>query len=173
LKPLAALALLAVLAAAGTLVYAYGGGWDVAAVDPEPGFVEGALSAVSERSVARHAAGIRVPPLGDPAMLRLGAARYGALCAACHGGPGVRPTEIGMGLNPGPPDLVDAAKAMPAREVYWVVKHGIRMTGMPAFGPAHDERELWSIVAFVERLPRMSPEAYQEEVRRSDRLLSP
>jgi mono/diheme cytochrome c family protein len=62
---------------------------------------------------------------------------------------------------------------MPAREVYWVVKHGIRMTGMPAFGPAHDERELWSIVAFVERLPRMSPEAYQEEVRRSDRLLSP
>jgi len=165
LKPTVGLALLVLLAVAGALVYAETGGYDVAAVDPEPGWVDRALAAISERSVARHAAGIETPPLGDPAMVRRGAALYGELCAVCHGGPGVKPSPVGMGLNPGPPDLVDAAKAMPAREVYWIVKNGIRMTGMPAFGPGRGEDDLWAIVAFVEVLPRLSPEAYQEDVR--------
>ena len=165
MKPLTALAVLVVLALAGGAVYLSTGRYDVAAVDPEPGFVDRALAAISDRSVVRHAAGLQEPPLGDPAMIRLGASLYGQLCAACHGGPGVKPSAIGMGMNPGPPDLVDSAREMPARQVYWIVKHGIRMTGMPAFGPARDERELWSIVAFVERLPGMSPEAYQEAVR--------
>jgi mono/diheme cytochrome c family protein len=162
LKPLTALAVLVVLALAGGAVYLSTGGYDVAAVDPEPSFVDRALTEISDRSVARHAEGIRVPPLDDPAMLRLGAVRYGEMCAVCHGGPGVKPSAVGMGMNPGPPDLVDSARQMPAHRIYWIVKNGIRMTGMPAFVPTHDERDLWSIVAFVERLPRMSPEAYRE-----------
>jgi mono/diheme cytochrome c family protein len=164
LRPLAALALLLLLVVAGAAVYLFTGGYDVAAVDPEPSIVDRALAAIADRSVARHAAGIAAPPLGDPAMIRWGAALYQRSCAACHGGPGVKPSAIGMGMNPGPPDLVDSAREMPAQRIYWVVKNGIGMTGMPAFGPSRGERELWSIVAFVERLPRLSPEAYREAV---------
>jgi mono/diheme cytochrome c family protein len=165
LKPIAGLALLVLLAVAGALVYAGTGGYDVAAVDPEPGWIDRALATVADRSVARHAAGIQAPPLADPAMVRRGAALYGELCAVCHGGPGVKPSPIGMGLNPGPPDLVDSAREMPAHQIYWIVHHGIARTGMPAFGPGRGERDLWAVVAFVEALPRLSPEAYQEEVR--------
>ncbi len=164
MKPIHGLALLVLLALAGALVYLETGGYDVAAVDPEPGWVDRALAGISARSVARQAAGIQAPPLSDPAMVRRGAVLYGELCAVCHGGPGVRPSPVGMGLNPGPPDLADAARALPAHQVYWIVKHGIRMTGMPAF-PGRGEGDLWALVAFVRALPRMSPEAYQEDVR--------
>jgi len=164
MKPLAVLCLLVVLAAAGGLVYLYGGGYDVAAVDPEPGFVDRALARISDRSIARHAAGIQVPPLADPAMIARGAAQYRASCAVCHGGPGVKPSAAGMGLNPGPPDLVDTAREMPAHEIYWVVKNGIQRTGMPAFGPSRGERDLWAIVAFVEAFRTMTPEAYRAAV---------
>jgi len=169
LKPTAGLALLVLLAAAGAVVYLETGGYDVAAVDPEPGWVDRALAEAAGRSVARHAAGIQAPPLDDPARVRRGAALYGELCAVCHGGPGVKPSPVGMGLNPGPPDLADAGKAMPPREVYWIVKNGIRMSGMQAFGPGRgpgrNEQDLWAVVAFVRALPRLSPEAYREDVR--------
>lgn len=169
MKPTVALALLVLLAVAGALVYLETGGYDVAAVDPEPGWADRAMAEIADRSVARHAAGIAVPPLGDPDVVRRGAVLYGELCAACHGGPGVKPSPVGMGLNPGPPDLVDAGKAMPPPEIYWIVKNGIKMSGMPAFGPAtgpgHSEDDLWALVAFVRALPRLSPEAYREDVR--------
>jgi mono/diheme cytochrome c family protein len=155
------LAVLLVLCATGAAVYVFSGAYDVAAVPIQRGFLEQQLARISDKSVARHAAGIQVPPLADPAMQKAGAAHYRDMCVTCHGAPGVKPSEIGAGLNPHPPNLVHSAGDMAPNEIYWIVKNGVKMTGMPAFGPTHDERELWSMVAFIEQLPKMSPAAYQ------------
>jgi len=164
MKLIVALALVIVLAAGGAGVYVFSGAYSVAAVPIQRGILEQQLARISDRSVARHAEGIQAPPLTDPAMIRMGAAHYRDMCVTCHGAPGVKPSEIGAGLNPHPPNLVHSAGDMAPAELYWVVKNGIKMTGMPAFGPTHDERELWAMIAFVEQFPRMSPEAYQAAV---------
>jgi len=59
----------------------------------------------------------------------------------------------------------DVQKALNDAEIYWIVKHGIKLTGMPAFGPTHDENELWGLVAIVKEIPRMSPEQYRQLVK--------
>jgi mono/diheme cytochrome c family protein len=65
-------------------------------------------------------------------------------------------------MNPPPPDLADRAKVRTPAELFWVTKHGIRMTGMPAWGPTHSDKQLWELVAFVEKLPELSKVEYQK-----------
>ncbi|HZF13689.1 MAG TPA: cytochrome c [Thermoanaerobaculia bacterium] len=153
-----------VLAIAG-VVYVHSGLYDVAANGGRGGFLEAIAHRVSDNSVEHHAQGIPVPPLGDPAQLKTGFAHYQEMCITCHGAPGVKASEIGAGLNPHPPNLIRSTMDMPPNEVYWVTKNGIKMTGMPAFGPTHNESELWAITAFVKQLPTMTPEQYQAMVK--------
>jgi mono/diheme cytochrome c family protein len=96
--------------------------------------------------------------------LRFGRAECGPgdMCGGCHGGPSVERSEIGKGLNPQAPDLADAVPAWSPRQLFWIVKNGLKMTGMPSFGKTHDDNQVWSIVAFIEQLPGMSYEQYQE-----------
>ena len=78
----------------------------------------------------------------------------------CHGAPGVKPKPWVV-LTPDPPDLSTAVRKWTDAQLYWIVKHGIKMSGMPAFGPSHSEEELWGIVAFLRKLPGMAPEEYE------------
>lgn len=142
------------------------GAVDVAATaDYVPG-AEWFFSTLSEESIRRHAeeaaeAGNLVPPReATDAMLRTGASHYRSMCVVCHGAPGAEPGEIGQGLKPKPPDLSHTAREMSEREILWVLEHGIRHTGMPAFGATHGEEELQALTAFVKRLDGMSPEEY-------------
>lgn len=112
-------------------------------------------------SVRRHAQGIEVPSLSDPSLVRTGFGHYRETCETCHGAPGVEPAEMGIGLTPLPPKLTVQGHQWDAAELFWIVKHGIKMTGMPAWGPTHRDEELWAIVAFLQRLPTLSPEDYQ------------
>lgn len=84
-------------------------------------------------------------------------------CArSCHNAPGYSRTEIAKGLNPNPPDFTSKdVKMRKETELYWIIKNGIKMTGMPAFGPTHSEDELWGIVVFIKGLPSLKPEEYQ------------
>jgi mono/diheme cytochrome c family protein len=153
-----------VLAAAG-LAFVYSGTYDVAASSPDAGLIHWALETTQERSVHRAAEAFeetaQVPDLEDPRLIRRGFVLYDELCAVCHGAPGVPISEIGQGLNPYPPELAaEAAEEEPA-EVFWVVKHGIKMTGMPAFGVARSDEEIWAITAFLKRMPKLSPEEYE------------
>jgi mono/diheme cytochrome c family protein len=161
------IALLAALAtvlalAGGALALALSGFYEVSALRSHGGAVEWFLVTARERSVAARSAGIAVPPLDDPALARRAAPLYQQLCAGCHGAPGVPMSQVGQGLNPVPPELVysDFGGERRAAEIYWVLDNGIRMTGMPAFGLALDEDELWALVALVQRLPAMSAEEY-------------
>jgi mono/diheme cytochrome c family protein len=83
------------------------------------------------------------------------------MCRGCHGAPGIDPSVIGEGLNPPPPELATAEVDWSDAELFWIVKNGIRLSGMPAFGISHDDRELWNLVAFVRRISRVSAEEYE------------
>ena len=161
---LASLALMLVLLAVGGLAFLYSGRYDVAATAPDWPVTRWALETVRTRSIETHAAGIPVPPgLDDPAKLLIGTEHFAAHCAVCHGAPGVPKGDIAHGLNPQPPDLTHASDHYTPSELFWILKHGIKMTGMPSWGD-HSDDELWATVAFLEKLPGMSEQDYAKLV---------
>lgn len=85
-------------------------------------------------------------------------------------GPGVDREQWANGMRPKTPPLTEEAPEWEAKEVFWLVKHGAKMTGMPAFGPTHDEETLWGIVAMVKELPAMTPDVMQPLVSNMARL---
>jgi mono/diheme cytochrome c family protein len=147
-----------VVVAAAWLVFS--GKIGVSAADARSGFLDTVLAQAQERSVKAHASRLPEPDLAG-ASVPLGAYHYRGKCVICHGAPGLPRSEIGEGLHPAPPELSHAMQEWSPREILWIVTNGIRMTGMPAFGPTHDEEELRAIAAFVLRLPGMSPQEFQ------------
>jgi mono/diheme cytochrome c family protein len=96
--------------------------------------------------------------------VQAGAGPYAEMCAPCHGAPGVERSAMGRGLNPLPPTPADLVGRWTPAQLFWITKHGIRMTGMPAWGQSHTDDQIWEIVAFVRRLPAMTPEDYAKAV---------
>lgn len=135
------------------------GFYNVAADDRHTPLVNSFLTTVREQSIARRAAAIKVPDLHSAEMIRQGAAQYAQMCAGCHLAPGYEGMDLRPGLNPQAPDLAKLGATDPARN-FWIIKHGIKMTGMPAWGVNHDDETLWSIVAFLNKLPGMSEQQY-------------
>lgn len=148
----------------GFFIFIYTGKYDVAATKPHTKLTEFILNTATEQSIRSHAVGITVPSLDDKSMISTGFDHYKEMCVGCHGAPGVKPSETAKGLYPEPPDLADVIEELSPEELYWITKNGIKMTGMPAFGPTHSEEELWSIVAFLRRLPDLTPEEYKAMV---------
>lgn len=156
------------LGAAAALVMIKTGMYNVAAAKPHLALTQGVLSAMMENSVRRHAANITLGPSFDSPDLSEGFEHYRAMCMGCHGAPGVERGEIGTGLNPPAPELAAMESDHSPQEVYWIIKNGIKMTGMPAFGPTHDDEKLWDLTALVLRLPEMSPSQFHELANESD-----
>lgn len=151
------------LAAAAVVGVVYSGLYDVAADRPDSGLLRWFLHTVMERSVEVRAADVTVPAdLEDPVRVDTGAEHYAEMCAGCHLAPGVSGSELREGLNPKPPELARVAGSADPRELFWIIKHGVRMTGMPAWGRSHSDEKIWDLVAFVRRLPAMTPARYQE-----------
>ncbi len=149
---------LAILAIIG-LIVVYTGGYNVAATEDHTPLGRWVTSTTMENSVKAHASGIAEPRF-TPAMIVEGGGEYKAMCAQCHGGPGAEPAEWSQGMLPMPPRLTEHAAEWQPREIFWMVKHGIKMSAMPAFGGTHDDRTLWAIAAFAKRLPGMTAEQY-------------
>lgn len=149
------------------LGYVYGGVFNVAADVPHWGITSGLLETVRERSIAVRAGDIEVPPLDDAAMIRRGAGNYDSMCVGCHLAPGKSETELSQGLYPSPPNLARTNTDEPAR-AFWIIKHGIKATGMPAWGKSMDDPYIWDMVAFLRKLPTLSKEEYEAEVAASE-----
>lgn len=145
----------------GTIVF--GGAVTVAATDPHYAPVRWVLETTMESSIRAHASDIQVPPhldLHEPKLAEQAFGHYSAACTPCHGAPGVDPAPW-LVLNPPAEPLVDTAARWSDAELYWIVKHGIKMTGMPALGPTHGDDDLWAIAAFVRQLPEMTADDYR------------
>jgi mono/diheme cytochrome c family protein len=156
--------LLLVIVGAG--VFIWSGAYNVAADEPHWPLTKYAMETVRDRSIAAHASGIAVPDLDDESLIRAGAGNYDAMCTGCHLKPGLEKTEQSDGLYPAPPDLAHDRIDDPAA-AFWVIKHGIKMTGMPAWGKSMDDDYIWGMVAFLQRLPDMSRDRYEELVKAS------
>ncbi len=153
---------LLVIAMIAGVVVMYSGVIDVAATNPHNPVTEFVLGTTMDNSVRYHAKGLSTPSLEDPEMVKEGFSRYREMCVACHLAPGVDSTEIRKGLMPEPPKLQEAVEEWKPAELFWVIKYGVKMTGMPAWGPTHSNDKIWTIVAFLEKLPHMTAEQYEE-----------
>jgi mono/diheme cytochrome c family protein len=143
---------------AGISLVVYSGFFNIAADVPHSRLVHQLLETVRDRSIAVRAKGVAAPEtLDDPKRIARGAGQYDEMCAGCHLAPGMKRTEISRGLYPRAPDLRRESRDTP-EEDFWVVKHGIKMTGMPAWGVTHDDDLLWDVVAFLRRLPDLTAE---------------
>jgi mono/diheme cytochrome c family protein len=150
--------------AAGAFVYF--GTYNVAADDPHWDITTRFLESVRDQSVARRARAVGEPPnLEDQQRILRGAGEYAAMCVNCHLAPGVEENQLSRGLYPQPPRL--DKRQLDPRRAFVIIKHGLKMTGMPAWGSDHGDEAVWGIVAFVAKLPRMTPQQYQETVARA------
>lgn len=111
-------------------------------------------------SVRHHAREVTPPDLSAAQMVRRGASLYAGHCAQCHGAPGVAQHDIGKSMQPIPGPLVDAARRWKASELYWITRHGIKMSGMPAWEFRLADEDIWAVVAFMAQLPALSPRDY-------------
>ena len=149
------------VAALGAIGFVYSGLYDISATDQHLKPTYYVMQTVMRHSVARRAARIEVPPLGAPGELERGLALYRAHCVQCHGAPGVAPEPFALGLTPLPTPLARPGKDRTPAELFWVVKNGIKMTGMPAWEFRFPDEDIWSVVAFLKQLPLLSPAAYK------------
>ncbi|MBX6375155.1 MAG: cytochrome c [Acetobacteraceae bacterium] len=161
-----------VLAAVG-LAVVFTGAFNVAASVPHTGLETWVLSTTMRNSVRRHAEGIAVPASIGEDQVREGFAQYRQSCVYCHGGPGVDPADWAQGFTPEPPFLPDTVRRWRPQDLFWIVKNGIKMTAMPAFGGHLDDRQIWGVVGFIQRLPDMPAETYERLGREADQPAQP
>jgi mono/diheme cytochrome c family protein len=142
----------------------YSGAYDIGADSPHWRLSFQVFETAKIRSIKAHAVGITPPDeLDDQSNILMGVEHFADHCAICHGAPGVPKGDIANGLYPQPPDLAVTANRYTAAELFWIMKHGIKMTGMPSWGD-HSDDELWATVAFLKKLPGMTPESYAKLV---------
>jgi mono/diheme cytochrome c family protein len=163
MRMLAVIGGLAIIVGIGAAVFFFGGFYSVAGTADDPTIVTWALTQVRTASINRHA--IDQPPasVNDPARVQAGAKAFAAhVCANCHGGPGVSWAKFSEGLHPDPPDLKEVVDQLSPAQLFWVVRNGINMTGMPSFAQAGvKDDEIWSVVAFLKKLPSVSEADYK------------
>jgi mono/diheme cytochrome c family protein len=158
MNKLAFVGFLAILGVVGAAVFFLGGYYSVAGTAGDSAVVDWLLARVRQSSIARHATDVPPASLDDPALVRAGARAYVVRnCATCHGAPGVTWVKFSEGLRPYPPDLKGLVKDREPQHLFWVIKNGIRMTGMPSFGAIEvPDQEIWTMVAFLKKLPNVS-----------------
>jgi mono/diheme cytochrome c family protein len=150
--------------ALGLLVVAgvvFSGLISVAADDPHTGAVHAFLETARNRSIEVRSEDIAVPSLDDEDQIRAGAGNYDSMCVGCHLAPGMAETELSNGLYPAPPNLAEAGIYDDPAKTFWVIKHGIKATGMPAWGKSMADPYIWGMVAFLQKLPDLDKGAYR------------
>lgn len=143
----------------------YSGVYNIAADDHHLDATYWVLSTAVERSIKVHAADLNTPQMGGQDQLLQGAATFNEMCVGCHIPPGGQMTAAAKGMYPMPANLMKSGEEMQAKEIYWVLQHGIKASGMPAWGPTHEADELWAVTALVKEFPNMNNADYKRLVR--------
>jgi mono/diheme cytochrome c family protein len=122
----------------------------------EPGPLETRIANLAKHSVIRLAShhGIPPPPVDPGASIEAGGTHYGLDCSICHGVDGRAKTPSGQWMYPRATDLTSKrAQSYSDQELFWIIKNGIRFTGMPAFGKVETTDNIWGLVKYVRTLP--------------------
>lgn len=169
MKQVLAVIVVFVLLAGGALLFAWSGIYNIAATRPHWDVTLWLIEMVRDRSIEVRSDDIAAPEKPGPESVRAAFSHYHEMCRLCHGAPDFSRNEFAKGLYPAPPHLTSGhvQGALGRAELYWIIKHGLKLTGMPAFGPTHTDREIWGLVTLVEQIPEMSPEQYRKRIRTS------
>ncbi len=153
---------LAVVGTIGPVLFAWSGVYNVAASRGHFAVVRWLLEFGMQNSVELHASLIEIPNLDDPSDIERGAGHFHSGCAPCHGAPGIPSSLIAKQMLPEPPQLSIAVPAWQSNQLFWIVKHGLKYTGMPAWPAQSRDDEVWALVAFLVRLPKMDAVQYRQ-----------
>jgi mono/diheme cytochrome c family protein len=161
LPSLSFLAIFAILVAMIAAVSIYLGLYNIAADEPHTPLVHSILERLRDQSIRAHAQGITPPnDLASAQRVSVGAGLYTEMCSGCHLGPGVEKSEMSQGLYPQAPELALPQDLTPGQQ-FWIIKHGVKLSAMPAWGKTHPDPLIWDMVAFVRKLPGMTPAQYK------------
>lgn len=152
-----------VIVVAGTGLFTFGA-YDISATDQHLAPTYWLMDTAMRRSVVARARRIEVPALDGAQQIERGGALFRDHCVQCHGAPGVAPEPFALGMTPAPANLVHTARAWKPAELFWTIKHGIKMTGMPAWAYRMTDDDVWATVAFLRLLPTLSPQSYATTV---------
>jgi cytochrome c553 len=121
------------------------------------------IEIMRERSIEVRADNLIVPAnITDSKRITSAATGYAEMCSGCHLAPGMDTTELHQGLYPQPPVFYKSLHDdHENKEYFWVIKNGIKLTGMPSWEASHTDDDIWSLVAFINKLNTMTPEEYQ------------
>ena len=161
-KILPTILIVLIIEAVALVIFIFSGAYNVSTSNHDNGFINWWLATGATRAVKHHASSITVPPLDDPALVQEGFMHYDNMCVECHGAPGKEPEEIAKGLWPTAPNLSRTAGDWTSAQLFWITKNGIKFSAMPGWGATHDDHKIWSMVAFVQKLPKMSAADYQQ-----------
>jgi mono/diheme cytochrome c family protein len=144
------------------LVFAYvkSGVFNVAAARPHSRLVEWVTHETMINSIKRRAPDVALPGEVFEAQAKRGFCEYEAHCVACHGAPALAREQWVNGLNPTPPYLLDTTQKWKPGELEWIVRNGIKMTGMPAWRESMTDRQITDVVAYVGVMSKMPPQTY-------------
>lgn len=147
----------------GGILFIWSGVYNVAATEPHWDITSEVLEVLRERSIESRAEDLTPPESIPPSVMVQAANDYVAMCEQCHLAPGVEPTALHKGLYPQPPAFHQwPGNLEDIRENFWVIKHGLKATGMPAWGQVHSDEEIWALAQFVDYLVGMTPKKYRE-----------
>lgn len=167
MKVFAGCILTIVVIVGGITTFVVSGIYNVSARVPHWSITSDILEEARDQSIAYHSKSIVAPSLKDAKMEDAGFHHFQDTCRLCHGAPGIASSEFAQGLYPSPPDLAasDLHREMNDSMIFWIIKNGLKMTGMPAFGVNHSDQEIWDIVAFIDRLSSLQPDQYNAIVK--------
>jgi mono/diheme cytochrome c family protein len=147
--------------AVGAGLFIQSGFYNIGADDHHTKLTLAVIEQLRERSIAARVREVPAQPALHLEMVKSGAVYYATLCVGCHLAPGVTKSDIRPGLYPHPPNLAQEDVQNPQR-AFWIIKHGIKMSAMPAWGKTLDDAAIWEVVAFVRTMPDMAPETYRQ-----------
>lgn len=163
--------ILAIIVAILVPVLVYTGTYSLGADSPDPQWLQTVFSTGSDAGVSAGARHVTVPAhLDASGMILIGAAQYHAKCQGCHLAPGMQPTDINQGLYPPAPALDDTGDVLDPAEAYWTIDHGIKSTGMPAWGKTNSPEIMWDIVSFLQWMPGKTAAQYDSIVQAAPKV---
>jgi mono/diheme cytochrome c family protein len=165
IKPTLAVIVVLLLGALGAALFVATGFYNIWADDHHTKPTLALITQLRDRSIQARLGSIQPQLAATPAMIRSGAEHYAALCVGCHLAPGVTKSDLRTGLYPHPPNLAQE-DLQESRRTFWIIKHGIKMSAMPAWGKTLDDAAIWDVVAFVRKMPSLTPEDYQQLAQR-------
>jgi hypothetical protein len=147
--------------ALGATVFVESGVYDIGADDHHTKLTLSLIESLRDRSIEVRSRSLELQYVDAPERISAGAKRYASLCAGCHLAPGEAKSLVRVGLYPHPPNLAQE-EVSDGRRAFWIVKHGIKMSAMPAWGKTLDDAGIWDILSFIRKMPDMSADQYRQ-----------